>query len=226
MLTGEDARHLSLSLRAKTGEQITLCDSAGSDYLCRITQISKACVSLAVLEKKPSPGESAVEITLFQALCKGEKMDSIVQKSVELGVCHIQPMLTSRCVARMSAEMFEKKRQRYQKIALEAAKQCGRGKIPDILPLISLSDIPARLGAYQTTLFCYERAAAPLRAALPDRARTLAIITGSEGGFEEEEARALAAAGAVSVSLGSRILRCETAPLAALAACLFAMGEM
>lgn len=224
-LYDEDAEHLSLSLRARVGESITAGSGDGTDYLCKIEAIERRRVVLKVLSAELSRGESRADITLYQALCKGDKMDSIVKKSVELGVNTIVPFVSGRCVVRPGGD-FAKKQQRYQKLALEAAKQCGRGKIPQVRECASLPELVKSLSGSEKTLLCYEKAAAALSSVSLLGVRRLSIIVGSEGGFEESEAEALVAAGAVSVSLGGRILRCETAPIAALAACLYAMGEM
>lgn len=226
LILGEDARHISLSLRMRAGEKLTVCDGKGNDYLCRILTLSRESVALQVEEKQPSPGEPEVKITLFQALSKGDKMEVIVQKAVELGVFEIVPLLTSRCVVRADRESFEKKRQRLGRIALEAAKQCGRGIIPQVRPLVDLQELCGLLGGFDQTLFFYENATRKLSSIPLSGVHTLGIVVGAEGGFDGEEAEEIVQSGALAASLGGRILRCETAPIAALGAILYALKEM
>ena len=160
------------------------------------------------------------------ALPKGDKMDFIVQKAVELGAYAVVPYLSKNCVSR--PERTEKKVERWRKIAAEAAKQCGRGVLPSVEGVIPFAQAVARAAAHETALFLYENEKQTgLRAALADGlGETVALLVGPEGGFAPEEAEAAADAGLKSVSLGTRILRCETAPVAALAALLYAGGNM
>lgn len=225
-LSGEDARHISFSLRMRVGEELMLCDGQGTDYRCRIDSFSEGRVRLRILDSGPSNGEPQVKITLFLALSKGEKMEQVIQKAVELGVSQVVPLLSARCISRPSPDAFEKKRARYCRIAAEAAKQCGRGRIPQVSPLISLPQLCEQLPGFERAIFFYERATRPLRSIPLAGAHTIAMVVGSEGGFEPEEAMRLVQAGALEASLGPRILRCETAPVAALAAVLYAVGEM
>lgn len=225
-LSGEDARHISLSLRMRVGEELTLCDGRGKDYRCRIEGFPEERVRLRILESGPSKSEPQANITLFLALSKGDKMEQVIQKAVELGIGEIVPMLTARCISRPAPEAFEKKRVRYSRIAAEAAKQSGRGRIPGIGPLITLPQLCEQLTSFERTLFFYERSNCPLRSIPLAGAHTIAMVVGAEGGFEPEEADRLVKAGALAASLGPRILRCETAPIAALAAVLYAIGEM
>lgn len=225
-LTGEDARHVSLALRMRIGEELVLCNGQGTDFRCRIEAFEEGCVRLRVLESVPSCTEPQVRVTLFQALAKGDKMDTIIQKAVELGVYEVVPILTARCVSRPDERTFAKKRARYARIAYEAAKQCGRGRIPAVGELLTPPQLCEGFSGFDQVLFFYERAELSLRSIPLEGAHTIAVIVGPEGGFEEEEAAGFIEAGAAPVSLGPRILRCETAPVAALAALLYAMGEM
>lgn len=222
VIEGEDAKHLSLSLRVRPGEALTVCDGAGTNYAGVIAAVGRERVEISIQEGVPSPGEPSVRLTLYQALCKGEKFETIVQKAVELGVERIVPVLTERCVSRPDETSFARKRERYERIAFAAAGQCGRGRIPSVEPLRRLEELGDVLcGA----LFFYERAVRPLHSVPVGGRRELSLIVGAEGGFSPEEASFIEAAGAVPVSLGGRILRCETAPIAALAALLYAAGD-
>lgn len=226
VVAGEDARHIVLSLRMREGDALTVCDGRGRDYECAVARAQRECVELTILSSSPSRGEPPVAVTLFQALPKGDKFEFIVQKSVELGVGEIVPLLSARCVSRPDEKSWHKKRERYSRIAAEAAKQCGRGILPAVKPLMEIADLPEKLADFDACLLFYERSERKLRSIPLSRAHKLAVIIGAEGGFERQEADLLIRAGAVDASLGSRILRCETAPIAALAALWYAVGEM
>lgn len=222
MIEGEDCRHIALSLRMAVGDTVTLSDGQGQEALCRLTAITPTHVEAAVLSRGAGQGELPIEVYLYQGNPKGDKLELIVQKAVELGACAVIPFESSRCVARIKAERAEKQTARMQRIANEAAGQCGRARLLQVLPPLSyadaLRDAAARCDA---TLLCYEdEKTTTLRAALgrlrEAQCRRIGLFVGSEGGFSPEEAAAAQAQGAVSVSLGRRILRCETAPLYAL----------
>ena len=214
-LTGEDAHPLSRALRARVGEEIQVCDGEGFDYRCVLEEFSTGAVTARILEKTPSRGEMPRRVTLYQALCKGDKMETIVQKTVELGVYRIVPVITARCVSLPDSRSLEKKRERWQKIALSAAQQSGRGIIPEIAPALSFAQAAEEF-CRETAILFYEKADRPLGEVLGQGEGPLSIMTGPEGGFEEAEADLLARKGAAVCTLGPRILRCETAPLCAL----------
>ena len=216
VLTGEDAHHLAKVLRARVGEAVDLCDGEGTDYRCVVHSFSPQSVTLQVVERTPSRGELPRRVTLYQALCKGDKMEQILQKAVELGVGRMVPVITARCVSLPDRRSLEKKRERWQKIALAAAQQSGRGLVPSVEPALSFGEAVAAMAREDAILF-YEKATRPLGELLRREGGPLSIMTGPEGGFAEEEARTAAEAGIALCSLGPRILRCETAPLAALA---------
>lgn len=218
VITGEDARHIVRALRCKVGEELTLCDGRGGDYRCKIESFEETAVTLTVLEHSPTASEPPVAIRLFQALPKGDKLELIVQKAVELGVVEITPVLTERCVSRPDHKAMEKKRERLQRIALEAAKQSGRGVIPQITPLLTLEQAVAEMGSYRAAILFYENATDPLGAVLAARPLSIAILIGAEGGFTPAEAELSRQAGLSVCTMGRRILRCETAPMYALSA--------
>ncbi|MBR5370859.1 MAG: 16S rRNA (uracil(1498)-N(3))-methyltransferase, partial [Oscillospiraceae bacterium] len=138
VLTGENARHIGYALRMRRGEQIAVC-SCGVDYQCEIAEITSDSVLLKILSHEMTCAEPSIQVTLFQALPKSDKLEQIIQKTVELGVTEIVPVLTARCVSRMSAGDFQKKLPRYQRIAQAAAEQSGRGIIPAVAPLHTLA---------------------------------------------------------------------------------------
>ncbi len=225
-LTGSDAHHLANVMRARPGEQVVLCGPDGLEYTGTVTALLPGRVEFSVSEGAPSKAEPDLAVTLFVGYPKQGKLEEIIRHSVELGVSRIVPFFSRYCVAAPKKE--DVKNERYNRIAAEAAKQAGRAVLPRVeLPLARFSDVCGALAGYDKALFFYEGGGEPLRAVLaPGSARTLALITGSEGGFSPEEAGAAAAAGAVTVGLGPRILRCETAPLAALTAAMLLTGNL
>ena len=215
VVSGEDAKHVSQVLRMRAGDLAVLCDGSGNDYLCKLDHAGADCV-FDVLESAPNPAEPTICVRLFQAMPKGDKMDFIVQKAVECGVSEVIPILTKRCVSRPDNKQLAKKTERWNRIAYEAAKQCGRGIVPKVGETVDISKLKTMLSAENTGILFYECALLPLKKAVTEFSRNIDIVIGSEGGFEPSEAEMLAAAGFIPVSLGRRILRCETAPVAAL----------
>lgn len=226
-LAGEDARHISYSLRARPGEEYTLCDTCNYEYKCIIRAIDSEGVTFEVLEKTPSDSEPDVEVTLYQALVKGDKFDSVVQKAVELGVSRIVPVLSERCVSRPDARSFEKKRERWQKIARAAAMQCARAAVPEIAELVDFDACIAELSQADCGFVCYE--AEPhipmkqifMEASEEKKPKTYRFFIGPEGGLSYEEAQKAERAGVALASLGKRILRTETAPLCVISSIMF-----
>lgn len=216
-LTGEDAGHITRVLRMKPGDTIYAACPDGFDYTGEILSCDSGRVAARILSKAPNESEPSVSVTLYQALPKGDKLDWIVQKTVELGVTRIVPVLTKRCVSRPDARSVEKKIARWQKIAREAAKQSGRGQIPRVEPLLDFPQAVEALSGHELPLLCYEAGGRRLNELVPETARDIGLFIGSEGGFEEEEASRAEAAGIQLATLGKRILRCETAPIAAMA---------
>lgn len=220
-ITGEDANHIGRALRCRPGERLTLCDGKGLESVSTIRRITGDMVELSVGERVPCCAEPPVRVTLFQALPKGDKMEMIVQKAVELGVYEIVPVLTRYCVTRPDENAMTKRLFRLQRIALEAAKQSGRGMIPKILPMISFREAIAQMQQDETAILFYEQAQNPLGKILSDRPGSISIMIGSEGGFAQEEAAQAAQAGLAVCTMGPRILRCETAPCYALSAIMY-----
>ena len=226
IITGEDAMHIAKSLRMHPGEELTLCDKHSGDYPGIIESVTPQQVIVSLGEKHPCTAEPSVHTALFQALPKGDKMEWIVQKAVELGVSEIHPVLTHRCISRPDAKSFAKKQERYQKIAYEAAKQCGRGIIPVFGPILTLEQALEQMLQYEKPMVFYEHSRQPLRDVLRGQWRSAAILVGSEGGFEQQEIQQALEKGICDASLGNRILRCETAPLAALSVLMYQSGNL
>ncbi|MGN1480897.1 RsmE family RNA methyltransferase [Porcipelethomonas sp.] len=219
-ITGEDARHIGRSLRMRPGEKLTVC-ACGVDYECDIKSITEDTVYLNIQNSRLCSAEPSIKLTLFQAVPKQDKLEHIIQKAVELGASEIVPVLTRRCVSRPDKKDFEKKRTRLNKIALEAAKQSGRGIIPDVTSIVSFSEAVEQMKAFDCPVMLYEEGGIRFSELKTENKKTVALFVGSEGGFDEEEAEAARAAGIQTVWLGERILRCETAPLTAISILMY-----
>lgn len=218
-LRGEDVKHMFSVLRLRPGDVVTLCDGKGHECEAELTSISKAEAVLKAGPVRDSVSEPGHLITLFQCLPKTGKMETVIQKGTELGLFALVPAVSERCVA-LPGKDFEKKRERYQKVAEEAAKQSRRGIVPAILPAVELKN--ADLSGFDTVLLAYEEEhTVSLKQALASAGKNIALLIGPEGGFSEDEVAMLQKKGAVSVSLGPRILRTETAGPAAIAEILF-----
>lgn len=222
-ILGEDAHHISRSLRMAAGEEITVCDMQRNEYRCRLTSFFPDRVLATVLEVRPADTEPPFALTLFQALPKGEKLDSVIQKAVECGATCVVPFESERCVVRVKPEAEAHKTERRCRIAAEAAKQCGRGILPAVLPTVSFDAMLDRASEADLAFFCYEGdGTVPMGKLLAGAdlttVRTVAVIIGSEGGFSLKEAAVARARGLWMTGLGKRILRTETAPIFALAA--------
>ncbi len=225
-LTGSDAVHVGRSLRMKPGEPLTVC-CGGIDYNCEISEITSDTVYLSLKEKVVCAAEPNIEVTLFQAVPKMDKLEYIIQKSVELGVSRIVPMLTRRCVSRPDERDFAKKLARLNKIAAEAAKQSGRGIIPQVTPIVSYKKALEMMKELDRNVLLYEEEGGVSFGEVNlTGAKTVGLVIGSEGGFDREEAEACTAVGAAQVWLGKRILRCETAPITALSILMFLTNNM
>lgn len=225
-LTGADAHHVGFSLRMKPGEQLTLC-CGGIDYDCEISSITGDCVYLDLIEKHPCMAEPDINVTLFQAVPKLDKLEFIIQKSVELGVSRIVPVLTRRCISRPDSRDFEKKLKRLTKIAEEAAKQSGRGIIPEVTPIVSYKKALEMMSSLDKTIMFYEAEGGKTFGEVDfSGAKNIGLVIGSEGGFDADEVRMAVDAGTERVWLGKRILRCETAPITGLSILMFLTNNM
>ena len=239
-IQGDDAHHLLYSLRAKKGDRLTLVDGQNTIALMELTGFTRDSVTMRVVKRLEANTESPIRLVLAACLTKGEKFDFVVQKAVELGAAAIQPIASRNCVVRYEEKKAEAKEKRWQKIAGEAAKQCGRTLLPRVYPIRPLTDWlrenqqhwrGTETSAPDSALyFCYENEnEKPIRQALreqPEDRRTYVALIGPEGGFTLDEAAAIEAAGGTSVTLGPRILRAETAALAALSILQYEKGDL
>lgn len=225
VITGEDATHIGRSLRMKPGEEITVCCD-GVDYFGVVEKITDSEVYCKIRYSAPSESEPDVFLTLFQSIPKGDKLELIIQKAVELGASRIVLVLTDRCISRPDEKTFKKKLERYRKICESAAKQSGRGIIPEITGILTVSQAADEICKCDVPLICYEKGGISLKEAGLEKGKSVGVFIGSEGGFEEKEVELCVNKGAVAVGLGKRILRCETAPLAAISIVMNLTGNM
>ncbi|MCD7731538.1 MAG: 16S rRNA (uracil(1498)-N(3))-methyltransferase [Oscillospiraceae bacterium] len=212
-VTGSDARHIGYSLRMKNGDSIIFC-RMGTDYFCTITEMTESSVTCRIDRSEPSKCEPNISLTLYQAFPKQDKFEQIIQKTVELGIVRIVPFISNRCVSRPNKADFAKKLERFQRISEEAAKQSGRGIIPEIAPILSLEEAIEDMNGCSLKLICYENGGEKLSSLNLEKHKSIGIMIGSEGGFERSEVEKAVSSGAVPIWLGERILRCETCPVA------------
>jgi len=226
VLTDENAAHAKV-LRIKAGEKVTVCDGQGREAFCTVSDVSPGLVSLVVEEQSSSATEARVRTSIYMAFPKGDKLEHVIQKATELGAYEIVAFPSARCVSRPDDKSIKKKLERWQKIAEAAAEQSGRGRVPEVVVLGSLGEAIKRATLADKAILFYENERAfTLRSALKDgHYQSISLMTGPEGGLEEKEVVAATDAGMQVCTLGSRILRCETAPLCALSAVMYDSGE-
>ncbi len=226
VLTGENAAHAKV-LRLKNGDEVTVCDAEGTDYHCTVSDVSNSQISLIIHACTASESEAKVACSIYMAFSKGDKFEHVIQKATELGATELVCFPSSRCVSKPDEKSIAKKLERWQKIAASAAEQSRRSVIPKVLALPSYAAALQRAAQAELAVCFYENEndltfrcvieSAPFASA--------AILTGPEGGFSVDEIEQAASAGLRICTLGSRILRCETAPLCALSALMYACGE-
>lgn len=226
VLTGENAQHAKV-LRLKPGEEVLVCDGQGLECRCCVDEMSTGEVSLTVLERRQSSTEASVRVSVYMAFPKADKLEHVIQKATELGAYEIVAFPSGRCISKPDDKSLKKKLERWQKIAASAAEQSGRGAIPEVVVLNSFTAALERAAKADLPLMFYENEhATTLRMALESGSfKTVSLLTGPEGGLEEKEVSQAREAGLRVCTLGSRILRCETAPLCALSAVMYAAGE-
>lgn len=226
IIDGEDGRHIERSLRMAAGEEISVCDSNEQEHFCKITSIQNGVVTAEILYSQPCKNEASIKVTLYQALTKGDKMDTIIQKAVELGVYKIVPVVTKRCVSRPDQKSLLKKCQRWQKIAQQAAMQSHRGIIPEIGEPLDFKRALEQSKENSKNILFYEKGGEKISDSGIKDIESLGIFIGSEGGFDPEEVSEFLKTGGTTATLGKRILRAETAPLAALTIIMYETGNM
>ena len=219
-ITGEEYKHLANVLRMRVGDNCFVCFNDGIDHFCQIESIDKSCAHMCILNSWQTECENTFNTTLYMAVTKGDKNDTIVQKAVELGVNKIVFFESRYTVSKID----EKKAQRLNKISIEASKQCGRAVIVPV-QVATIKQVASQLSSYDKALFCYEKAQDVSLSTAVGNAQNIALIVGSEGGFSPEESQLFVDSGATAVTLGKRILRAETAPLYAMAVLCDRLGE-
>lgn len=228
-IAGQELEHMRKVLRLRPGDPVVLFDDEGWEHEGVIRSYTEEIGEVEILRSFKSERESSMEITLAQALGKGEKMDWIVEKATELGVRRIATFFSSRTVPKLDRERMERRQTRWQKIALSATKQCGRTQIPEILAVSDFANLIRQPWQCELKLFFWEgesqRALTQIRDEQP-RLNSLLLVIGPEGGFSPEEASEAMRHGFRAVRLGGRILRTETAALAALSIVQFLWGDM
>ena len=225
-LVGENAAHAKV-LRLKAGEEVLVCDGEGNECVCTISDINSQQVSLVVNCRQASISEARVRASVYMAFSKGDKLEHVIQKATELGAYEIVAFPSNRCVSRPDEKSISKKIERWQKIAASAAEQSGRGRIPQVLVLNSYKMALERAAQSDLSILFYENErSTTLRMALEENTySTISLLTGPEGGLEDREVELAKEMGLQVCTLGSRILRCETAPLCALSAVMYACEE-
>ena len=213
----EDAAHHAVHvLRLREGDEVTLFNGRGGEFAARIASMQRLRISIDLLQHRGLERESPLRVTLVQGVSAGERMDSTVRKAVELGVAEVQPVLAARSVARPKGDRAENRRSHWQKIVISACEQCGRNRVPEVQPLVPLERLPA--GRQLAAKILLSPASELPLSKLPAAESHFVLAAGPEAGFTEEEEAALVEAGFVPASLGPRVLRTETAAVAALAA--------
>lgn len=226
VLTGENADHAKV-LRLKNGENVLICDGSGNECICTVSDVSPGQISLVVQKRQESQSEPRVKASIYMAFPKSDKLEHVIQKATELGAFEIVAFPSARCVSRPDDKSLRKKQERWQKIAASAAEQSGRGLVPQVIVLNSYQEALKRAGESDLSILFYENEkATTLKMAIEEKYfETISLLTGPEGGLEPREVEMAKDADFQICTLGSRILRCETAPLCALSAVMYATGE-
>jgi len=229
VITGSEERHITRVLRLESGDRIVVFDGTGFDYEAEIREVSREGTRVAILRKYPSRQESQARITIAQALLKGKKMDILLRQMTELGIAKWVPFLAERSIPKPNHHRQADRLERWQAIVKEALKQCRRGEFTHVHPVVSFSEMLLLAPTGGIKLIFWENATKPLMRGLPSScgdSPEIWIVLGPEGGFAEAEIQAAEAAGFETVSLGSRILRAETASVAACVLMQHIFGDM
>ena len=226
VLTGENAKHAKV-LRLKEGEEVLVCDGHGTECVCAVSDVSDGQISLVVRHRQASETEASVRVSIYMAFPKADKLEHVIQKATELGAYEIVAFPSARCVSKPDEKSLKKKLERWQKIAASAAEQSGRGLIPQVIVLPSYGEALKRAAQADKSILFYENErAVTLRMSLQSGDyQTVSLLTGPEGGLEPSEVGKAKEADLDICTLGKRILRCETAPLCALSAVMYHVGE-
>jgi len=228
-ILGSEAKHLSKVLRIKEGEKVLVLDGLGSSYLIQLEEVAEEGVRGRILEEISLASEPPLEVTLVQSILKGEKMDWVVQKATELGITRFVPLVSDRTIVKLNPAKALDRQKRWEKIAQEAVKQCGRALVPEIAPVKTLEEVIKEFAEGELVILPWEgEQAQGLKEVLEESSQPqkVSFFIGPEGGFSQEEVEKAQRAGAKVVSLGPRILRAETAALAVSSIILYTLGDL
>lgn len=218
------AQHVGRVLRMQPGQELRLFNGDGNDYPATLTETGKKRVQVLVGKPEPNLTESPLQITLGQTLSRGDRMDYAVQKAVEMGVSRVVPLTTERCEVKLKGDREDKRLRHWQSVAISAAEQCGRARVPDILPVMNVNEWLAFSRDCDLRLVLHHRTEQSLASlAKPGH---IALMIGPEGGLSAEEIDQAEQEGFLPVALGPRVLRTETAPVAAAALCQWLWGDI
>jgi len=226
VIDGQDARHISKVLRLGAGDEIVVCDKGGFDCVCIISAVTDDGVGVRVQSRTQNPTEPKICVTLYQGVPKGDKLDTVTQKCTELGASAVVPVAMKRSVAIIKDP--EKRADRMQKIAHEASKQCGRARVPEVKPVMTFKAAIDEAKNADLCLLPYEEEKSVSIKEVLKTAKdigSVSIFIGPEGGFDPSEVETAKEHGFKTVSMGPRILRTETAPLAAITAVMYELGD-
>lgn len=232
-IEGQDVKHIKNVLRMKVGEHIDVCNvDVTQNYECEIEEINNENIICKIIKERENDSESKVKITIFQGLPKADKMELVIQKSVELGVYNIVPVAMKRCVVKLDSKDVRKKVERWQKISEVAAKQCGRDIIPKVSEVVKIDDICKMMDSYDKIIVAYENEKDNTlkneiqKIKMLDKEEIkIGVLIGPEGGIDEKEIEILKSAGGNIVTLGKRILRTETVALNVLSILLYELEK-
>lgn len=224
-IIGDDVKHIKDVLRYKIGDNLNICDQNGTKYITKIVSFTKEQIDLCIEKICKDTSEPKIKVTLFQGMPKADKLEFIIQKSTEIGINEIVPVITDRVIVRLDEKNVLKKLERWNKIALEASKQSGRQKVPEVKKPINIKNFIENISKYDILLLPYEcEKEQTIKAVLKNldkKCENIAILIGPEGGFSEDEIKMLNNENVKIVTLGPRILRTETAGIATLAMVLY-----
>jgi 16S rRNA (uracil1498-N3)-methyltransferase len=228
LIKGEDVKHISKVLRYKVGQEIEVCDNENNEYICEIDDIEKNVITLSIIEKVEVNRESPLKIRVYQGLPKGSKMEIILQKLTEVGVYEIIPVITKRSVSKIDDKKEDKKLDRWERIIYEASKQSKRGIIPKLSNVLTFDEAIKHMKNNDMNIVPYEREnTKSIKQGIRGlKINSIGVFVGPEGGFEEEEIQNIESNGGVSVTLGPRILRTETASLVASSIVLYELSDL
>ncbi|MBD1371145.1 16S rRNA (uracil(1498)-N(3))-methyltransferase [Hazenella sp. IB182357] len=226
-ISGDDYHHIKNVMRAQIGDSIICTKGLGNDYYCEIMAINQDDIETQIIEKTPSQGEPLTKVTIAQSLPKGDKLEWILQKCTELGATTFIPFTSKRTIVKIDERKQAKKHDRWMRIVKEAAEQAHRGLIPTVTTPYTWDQLLSEMDQYDEVWICYEKGGESLVTSVKNvSGNHILLIVGPEGGFVVEEIEAAREAGAIPISLGTRILRTETASIMALSCILFGRNDL